>query len=314
MMNHLLHFWAGEASSHADSVDALMAAFLVLTVLLAAPVFILMAVFAVKYRRGKTANRKHAVNRNVWVEISWSLIPFVAMLVFYVWSTSLFAALYHPPANALNIDVVAKQWMWKFQHPAGQREIDELHVPAGQPVKLTMASQDVIHSLFVPALRLKQDVVPGRYTTMWFTADAPGRYALVCAQFCGANHSLMGGELVVMSATDYARWLEQSKVDSSLAEQGKALFTSRGCSGCHSPASTVHAPPLEGVYGSTVMLEGGQAVLADEQYLRDSIMLPQRQIVAGYPHIMPTYQNVLGEEDLLKLVAYLKSLRGQDKP
>lgn len=304
--------WAGEASHHAQSVDHLMEAFALLSVMLSAPVFVLMAWFAVKYRRGKTANRKHAVNRNVVLEVSWAAIPFVLILGFYVWATQLFIELYHPPGNALEIDVVAKQWMWKFQHPGGQREIDELHVPAGQPVKLVMASQDVIHSLYVPALRLKQDVVPGRYTTMWFTADKPGRYALTCAEFCGANHSVMGGDLVVMAAADYAKWLDSANVDMSLADAGKALFRSRGCSGCHGPSATVHAPSLAGLYGHQVPLENGQMVTADDQYIRDSILLPQAQIAAGYPHIMPTYKNVLSEDEVLKLVAYIKSLEGGD--
>jgi cytochrome c oxidase subunit 2 len=272
-------------------------------------VFILIVVFAVKYRRGRPANRKHPQNRNVAVEVSWSVIPFLALLGFYVWSTELFAGLHRPPADALEIDVVAKQWMWKFQHPEGQAEIDELHVPTGQPVKLTMASQDVIHSLFIPALRIKQDVVPGRYTSIWFTADKPGTYRLACSQYCGTNHSEMTGSFIAMSPADYARWLGQSSNDSSLAAEGAALFRSRGCSGCHGPASTVHAPSLVGLYGNPVPLQSGQVVVADDEYLRDSILLPQSQIAAGYPPIMPTFQNVLSEEDVLKIVAYIKSLK-----
>ena len=198
--------------------------------------------------------------------------------------------------------------MWKFQHPGGQREINELHVPVGEPVKLTMASQDVIHSLFIPALRVKQDLVPGRYTTLWFNADKPGDYWLTCAEFCGTNHSVMGGRFIVMSPGDYQKWLQQSGVDQSIAAQGAVLFRTHGCSGCHAPGATVHAPPLEGLYGRSVALEDGTTVKADDQYIRDSILLPQAQITAGYPHIMPTYQNVLGEDEVLKLVAYIKSL------
>jgi cytochrome c oxidase subunit 2 len=200
--------------------------------------------------------------------------------------------------------------MWKFRHPEGQGEINELHVPAGEPVRLVMASQDVVHSLFVPALRLKQDVVPGRYTSMWFTADMPGTYRLACAEFCGADHSGMGGSVVVMEPADYARWLEETGTDRSLAAEGAVLFRQRGCSGCHGPASTVHAPDLAGLYMRPVPLEGGGTVIADAQYLRDSILLPQAQIAAGYPPIMPTFANVLDEEEVLKLVAYIKSLKG----
>jgi cytochrome c oxidase subunit 2 len=303
-----LPLWPLEASAHSGEVDRLVIGLVILSILLSAPVFILMAAFAVKYRRGRTADRRHRIDHNMALEVSWAVIPFLLLLVFYTWSTELFLELRHPPADALEIDVVAKQWMWKFQHPGGQREINDLHVPLNRAVKLVMASQDVIHSLFVPALRLKQDVVPGRYTTLWFKADKTGSYPLRCSQFCGTDHSLMGGHLYVLSASDYARWLEQSKVDGSLAAQGATLFRDRGCSGCHGAASTVKAPSLNGLFGRPVPLENGQVVTADEQYIRDSILLPQSQIAAGYPHIMPTFQNVLSEDDVLKLVAYIKSL------
>lgn len=298
-----------EASNYSSQVDLLTFLLIVLVGGLSAPVFILMAYFAVKYRRGKPADRTHAANRNVWLEISWSIIPLIALIGFYLWSTDLFARLYHPPANALEIDVVARQWMWKFQHPEGQAEINELHVPVGEPVKLVMASQDVIHSLYLPALRIKQDVVPGRYTSEWFTASKPGIYALACAEYCGTNHSEMGGRIIVLSKADYARWLGQSSVDNSLVMAGAGLFRARGCSGCHDPGATVHAPRLDGIYGKPVALQSGGTVIADDQYLRDSILLPQSQIAAGYPAIMPTYQNVLSEDDVLKIVAYIKSLK-----
>jgi cytochrome c oxidase subunit 2 len=312
-VSHFLQLWPDQASAYSGEVDRLVLGFTVLIVLLSAPVFILMFIFAVKYRRGRVANRKHPANRNVWLEVSWSIIPFVLILGFYVWATRLFFDIHHAPAGALEIRVIAKQWMWKFQHPGGQAEIDELHVPVGETVKLTMASQDVIHSLYIPALRLKQDVVPGRYTTLWFTADKPGTYPLRCAEFCGVDHSTMGGQFFVMSATDYARWLDLSAVDQSLATQGAALFRERGCSGCHGPAATVHAPRLEGLFNSPVPLQSGEVVTADEQYIRDSILLPQSQIAAGYPAIMPTFQNILSEEDVLKLVAYIKSLATEGK-
>ncbi len=300
--------WIGEASAHAAEIDRLALALGALVVLLSAPVFVLLVVFAVKYRRGKAADRAHPINRNVWVETSWALAPLLLLLVFYVWSTGIFAGLYRPPSDALTIAVVAKQWMWKFEHPGGQREIDELHVPTGRPIELVMASQDVIHSLYIPALRLKQDVVPGRYSRMWFEADRPGVYRLTCSEFCGTDHSTMGGRFVAMTPAAYAQWLERADVDGSLAARGAALFRSHGCSGCHGPASTVHAPSLVGLYGRAVPLESGGTVRADEQYIRDSILLPQSQIAAGYPHIMPTFPNVLDEAEVLELVAYVKSL------
>lgn len=307
-MNDFITMWPGQGSDYAAEIDLLIGAFTVLIILLSAPVFILMVYFAVKYRRGKEADRKHAPDRNMWAEVSWSLIPFLLILGFYAWSTELFAGLQRAPADALPVNVIAKQWMWKFEHPGGQREINELHIPAGKPIRLTMASQDVIHSLYFPALRLKQDVVPGRYTHLWFTATKPGTYRLACAEFCGTNHSLMGGSIVVMKEENYARWLEQAGTDQSLAARGKALFTSRGCSGCHGPSATVHAPRLEGLYGRPVPLSDGSIVTADEGYIRDSILLPQSQIAAGYPPVMPTFQNVLSEEEVLQLVAYIKSL------
>ena len=308
-----LPFWPHAASAYAAEIDHLALAFTVLIVLLSAPVFFLMIAFAVKYRRGRTADRRHPVNSRIGFEISWAVIPFVAMLVFYVWSTRLYFRQHHPPSNALEIQVVAKQWMWKFQHPGGQREINELHVPIGRPILLTLASQDVIHDLYVPALRLKQDVVPGRYTSLWFNADTVGSYRLQCSQFCGADHAVMGGYLHLLSPSDYARWLEQAGTDMTLAAQGAALFRTRGCSGCHAAAATVKAPSLAGLFGHEVPLSDGSVVTADAQYIRDSILMPHAQVAAGYPDIMPTFQNVLREDDVLKLVAYIKSLAAEPR-
>ena len=300
--------WPGEISVHAAEVDRLFVSAGLLVLALAAPVFILTIAFAVKYRRGRPADRRHAPVHNVWVEIGWTIIPFLLLIVFYIQAMRLFTELHRPPADALEIDVVGKQWMWKFQHPEGQQEIDELHVPAGVPVKLTMASQDVIHSLFIPALRIKQDVVPGRYTHIWFQADEPGSYQLLCSEFCGTNHSLMGGHFIVMSPGDYSVWLRRSKVDDTLASKGAALFRSHGCSGCHGPAATVHAPSLNNLFGSTIPLQDGRLVVADAQYIRDSILQPQSEIAAGYPPIMPTFQNQLSEGEVQQLVAYIESL------
>lgn len=304
----MIDLWPPDASAYANSVDLLLAGFTVLIVALSAPVFILMAWFAIKYRRGRPADRRHPVDNSVGIETSWAVIPFLLLLGFYVWATWLFVDLHRTPADALEIDVVAKQWMWKFQHPGGQREINTLHVPVGTPVKLTMVSQDVIHSLFLPALRIKQDVVPGRTETLSFTADQVGTWRLACAEFCGTDHSTMGGTFVTMTPDDYADWLRTASADMTLAQAGADLFRARGCSGCHDAAATVHAPPLEGLYGAPVPLSDGSVVTADDAYIRDSILLPQKQIAAGYPPIMPTFANQLGEEDVLKLTAYIKSL------
>jgi cytochrome c oxidase subunit 2 len=306
--------WPQTASLYARHVDGLIWSFTALVVLLTAPVFILIFAFAVRYRRGKAADRTQPPDRSVLVETSWTLLPFLLTVGFFIYAAWLFFQLHRPPADALTIDVVAKQWMWKFQHPEGQREINTLHVPVGQPVKLIMTSQDVIHSLYLPALRIKQDVLPGRYTTLWFAADRPGVYRLHCAEFCGTDHAVMGGGLYVMTQQDYARWLQQSGVDASLAAQGAALFRQLGCSGCHGPSATVHAPKLEGVYGRQTPLSDGRIVTADEQYVHDSIVQPNRDVAAGYPDIMPTFGNVLSEEQVMQLVAYVKSLGTQEPP
>lgn len=301
-----------EASAHAAHVDQLIGAFSVLILLLAGPVIVLMFAFGIRYRRGKQVNRDHAPNRNVALEVSWTILPFLLILGFFIVSAKMFFTIHEPPADAMSISVVAKQWMWKFQHPEGQGEIDELHVPVGRPVKLVMASQDVIHSLYIPSLRLKQDVVPGRYTTMWFTADRPGVFGLACAEFCGTDHSVMGGKFIALDAADYSRWLERAPADETLAVAGAKIFRARGCSGCHGPSATVHAPRLEGLYGRAVPLASGEIVTADAQYIRDSILLPHKQVAAGYPDIMPTFANTLSEEELLMLVAYIQSLGEED--
>ena len=301
-------FWPERASVYAGHVDLLMWAFTGVVALLAGPVFLLILWFAIKYRRGQAADREHVIDQSMWIEVSWAVIPFVLTVGFFVYAAWIFVGLQRAPAGALTIDVVAKQWMWKFQHPEGQREIDDLHVPVDQPVKLVMTSQDVIHSLYLPALRIKQDVLPGRYTSLWFKADRPGTYRVICSQFCGLDHSVMGGRFIVMRQADYARWLATSQVDASLAGQGKALYARLGCGGCHDGASAVRAPSLVGLAGQATPLQDGRVVTADAQYLRDSVMAPNRDVAAGYPAAMPTYANLIGEDQVTALVAYLQSL------
>jgi cytochrome c oxidase subunit 2 len=310
-MSGYFRLWPEQASLHAEKVDQFILAFTILVAALSIPAVVLVFVFAVKYRRGKPANRRHAPNRKVWLEVSWSVIPFLTVLAFFVWSTSLFFELNRPPPGTLDIFVVAKQWMWKAEHQGGQREINELHVPVGQPVRLVMSSQDVIHSFYVPALRVKQDVLPGRVTSMWFTADRPGVYWMTCAEFCGTDHAVMGGKFYALTADEYSAWLAHSGADKTLAASGEVLFRTYGCSGCHAAGSAVHAPDLAGLYGRPVALANGDTVVADEQYIRDSILLPQKQVAAGYRPIMPTFKNILKEDQVIQLVAYIKSLRPQ---
>ena len=304
--------WPSGASHHAHQVDLLIAAFGAMVWMLALPVFVLMGIFTWRYRHGRNVNRAHSPDGNVWFEASWSAVPFVLMLGFYVVATRLFMDLQHPPGDALTINVVAKQWIWKFQHPEGAREINDLHIPVGTPVKLVMTSQDVIHSLYLPALRIKQDVLPGRYTSEWFQADRTGSFPLRCTQFCGTDHSVMGGSLIVMTRKAYADWLVHEGVaqgGGSSVARGAALYRKSGCAACHERNQGHLAPPLTSLFGADVMLNDRTHIQVDEQYLRDALVLPNKQIVAGYRPIMPSYAEALDEGQIADLIAYLKSDR-----
>jgi cytochrome c oxidase subunit II len=296
------------ASSFGGDVDllfiGLVATSLAVTVLL----FALLLTFAIRYRAGSNADRDHRIRKSWYWEISWTTVTLIGFLALFVWGASLYLAMYGGPQDALPIYVVAKQWMWKAQHPGGQREINELHVPRSQPIRLTMASEDVIHSFFVPAFRVKHDVVPGRYQTLWFKADKAGVFQLLCAEFCGTDHSRMTGRIIVMEAADYSSWLSQQDVTGTLASEGAELFRQLGCSGCHIGQGTVRAPPLEGLYGRNVPLQDGTFTIADDRYLRDSILLPNSQVVAGYAPLMPSFAGRVSEDELIRLVAYIKSL------
>jgi len=237
-------------------------------------------------------------------------VPFGLAMVMYVWGASVFFTAVRPPPDALDVYVVGKQWMWKFQHTEGQREINDLHVPLGRSVRLTMTSEDVIHSFFVPAFRVKQDVLPGRYTTTWFNATKPGTYHLFCAEYCGTVHSGMIGHVVVMEPTQYESWLGTGAVEGSLASAGEKLFQDLACNTCHTGDAQARGPNLRGLLGRSVALEGGGTIIADETYIRESVLDPRAKIVAGFQPIMPTYQGLVTEEQLLSLVAYLKSLAG----
>ena len=231
------------------------------------------------------------------------------MLIMFWWGARVYVAMATPPPNATDLYVVGKQWMWKIQYPEGQREINELHVPVGKPVKLTLASEDVIHSFFIPAFRVKHDVVPGRYDTMWFTATKPGRYHLFCAEYCGTEHSGMVGWVTVMSEPDYENWLTGGGSEGTMVQQGERLFQQLGCSTCHLLDQQGRCPIMRGVYGSHVLLRDGKTVVADDAYIRESILNPNAKIVSGFkPDVMPTFQGQISEEGLLQLIVYIKSL------
>lgn len=296
------------ATAFGVSVDALFYALVIVSGAMVLLVSTLIVVFCVRYRRGRAADRSTGRFYGRHLEYVWIGLPLLIFLSFFAWGASVFMELQKIPENSLRIQGVAKQWMWKFYHPGGQREINTLHLPVGRPIVVQLASEDVVHSFFVPHFRIKQDVVPGRYTHVWFQIDKPGLYRLFCAEYCGTEHSQMRGAVRALSATDYSRWLDSRNPAQSLTRAGEQLFRRLGCSGCHAEPSTVHAPDLTGLFGRVVHLSDGRRIEADRAYIRDSILLPEKDIVAGYEAIMPSFAGQLSEEETLKLVSYIRSL------
>jgi len=301
-------FYPAAASKVAQDADHLYWAMLCLSAAMMIVVFGPMIYFLFKYRRGRKADRTPVKLPETKIEIIWTIIPLVVFTGLFAWGANVYWTIERPPPDAMNIYVVGKQWMWKIQHPEGNREINELHVPVGRNIRLTIASQDVIHSFFLPEFRIKQDAVPGRYSTLWFNARKLGTFHLFCSEYCGTHHSAMIGWVVVMTPDGYQRWLTQGAPGPTMAQAGERLFREYGCSGCHVNSTTVRAPPLAGVFGRPVPLASGQIVTADEAYLRDSILLPAKDVVAGYTNDMPSFQGHLSEDDLMKIIAYLKSI------
>jgi cytochrome c oxidase subunit II len=294
-------------SGHAIAIDHFFFALTALSVLVSALVFGLIAALSVRYRAG--GPHAGGARPGIELEITWTVATFFLFLFIFWWAASSELQALHAPSNTLDIHVVAKQWMWKAQQPNGIREINEIHAPIDTPVRLIMTSEDVIHSMFLPALRIKQDVLPDRYTYLWFTAKKAGVYHLLCTQFCGTEHSRMTGRLVLMAPQDYARWTAMRPQSQSLAAQGESLFRSLGCSGCHGPNSSVHAPDLAGVYVRAVHLSDGRTITADDAYIRDSILLPNKDIVAGFEPVMPSFAKIVSEDQTEMLIAYIKSLQ-----
>jgi cytochrome c oxidase subunit 2 len=299
------------AASTGAQTDLLLLGLLAVSLAVLGLVFGLMLVYAIRYRHNSPIDRGALAEKSFRFEMSWTVGTLAIFFGLFIWGSLIYVKLYQPPANALKIYVVAKQWMWKIEHAGGQREINALHVPIDTPVELIMTSEDVIHDFFVPAFRVKRDVLPGQYETMWFRPDRIGTYHLFCSQFCGTAHSSMIGDVVVMSAPDYAKWLTSNDAGGTLADQGRALFIRYGCAGCHLGGGTVRAPSLAGLYGSPVPLSDGSTVIADDRYIRDSIMQPKSQVVASYEPVMPSFANVIGEDDLVRLVAYIHSLAAE---
>jgi cytochrome c oxidase subunit II len=312
-MRSSLPLFPEQASTFAERVDALYYYLLSVSGFFVLLIFALIFYFAVKYRRRSEGEQTPPILGSIPLEVAWIVIPFILVMIMFVWGASLYFTAFSPPANAMEIFVIGKQWMWKVQHPEGRREIDELHVPVGYPVKLTITSQDVIHSFYIPAFRIKMDAVPGRYTSTWFEASKTGTFHLFCAEYCGTPHAGMGGRVVVMKPSEYEQWLRTGAPEESLVAAGGRLFQQLGCSGCHSQNSIARAPLLDGVYGKPVPLQSGQVVLADESYIRDSILLPQKDVVAGYAPVMPPFQGRISEEELMQIIAYIRFL-GEEGP
>ncbi|MES2184046.1 MAG: cytochrome c oxidase subunit II [Pseudomonadota bacterium] len=296
---------AQSASTAAGHTDALFLAMLLLCGGMALLLAFLVVFFAIKYRAGSDADRTAPPSNARGLEAAWTAIPLVLFLGIFLWAAYDYVQQKSAPADALPVYVTGKQWMWKLQHRSGRREINELHVPLGQPVKLIMTSEDVIHSFFIPAFRLKQDLVPGRYTSLWFTATQLGDFRIFCAEYCGSEHSAMIGRVVVMAPAAFARWLAEGPAEPGLVARGAELFRTHGCSGCHAAGSTVHAPLLDGLAGRTVHLQDGRTVVADETYIRDALLLPQKDVVAGFEPVMPSFAGQLSEDDVQALIAYL---------
>ena len=305
-----------QASTVAGQVDALFLFLVAITVFFTGLIFLLVVVFALKYRRRSDDERPKAIHGSLVLEAFWTVVPLGIALAIFVWGTYLYYVISRPPAAAMEIYVVGKQWMWKLQHPTGQREINELHVPVNRPVRLTMTSEDVIHSFYVPAFRIKADVVPGKYTSTWFEATKTGEYHLFCAEYCGTSHAVMGGRIVVMEPAEYERWLTGGASAESLPAAGEALFARLACNTCHKSDGSGRGPSLVGKFGKTEKLASGETVAVDESYVRESILNPQAKITTGYPPIMPTFKGLVTEDQLLQLIAYIKSLKmdGQAKP
>ena len=296
-----------QASSISVEVDRLLYFLVAVSVFFTALIFVAIFYFAVRYRRRSETELPRDVHSGLTLEILWTVIPFGITMIMFAWGASIFFTESRPPDDAMQIYVVGKQWMWKLQHMEGNREINELHIPVGRSVKLTMTSEDVIHSFFVPAFRTKQDVVPGRYTTTWFKATKPGKYHLFCAEYCGTNHSAMIGWVYAMEPQDYQQWLSGTP-KGTLTEAGAQLFNDLACVNCHHADGSGRCPSLVNVYGSTVKLADGGTVKADEAYIRESILNPAAKVVQGYQPLMPTFQGQVTEEQVVDLIEYVKSL------
>lgn len=314
-MNSMFQLFPERASTLAGELDALFMFLVAITVFFTIGISLVVVLFALRYRRRHESEQPVQIEGSLLLEITWTVIPLIIALSTFFWGTRLYLKQANRPADTVPIYVVGKQWMWKIQHPDGRREINQLHVPTGTKFRLVMTSEDVIHSFYIPAFRLKMDVVPGRYSSTWFEATREGTYHLFCAEYCGTSHSAMKGEVIVMSPIAYEQWLggQAGARKETMAEAGKRLFTERACVTCHDGAPGAQGPVLNGVFGSAVELANGQVVTADESYIRESILKPQAKMVRGFAPVMPTFDGQLNEEQILQLIAYIRTLQTAER-
>jgi len=309
-MQSWIPFIPESASTMSWKVDALYFYLSGVTVFFTLLISAILVFFVIRYRRRTPYEIPRPIAGSHKLETLWTVIPFVIAMTMFAWGASVYFEQYSPPKNAIEIYVVGKQWMWKIQHSTGQREINELHIPVGRKVKLIMTTEDVIHDFFVPAFRIKADVVPGRYTSEWFEATKPGTYHLFCAEYCGMNHSGMIGSVIVMEPREFDNWLSGNTGNQTPAVAGQQLYQSLGCVSCHGAnGEGGRGPTLAGLFGRQTLLSTGQTVRADEAYIRESIINPQAKLVAGFGPIMPTFQGQVSEDQLVQLLAFIKSLQ-----
>jgi cytochrome c oxidase subunit 2 len=297
-----------QASTIAKSVDYLHFFLTGVTLFFTALIFLIIFIFMIKYRRRSPHDRPPQIDYNIPLEVLWTVIPTLLVAIIFFWGSSLYFRNADPPPGSMEIFVTGRQWMWKVEHPEGQREINELHVPINRPVKLTITSEDVIHDFYIPAFRVKKDAVPGRYTSLWFDATELGTFHIFCGQYCGAFHASMIGSVVVMQQDEYERWLASRATAQNMETAGQQLFAQYSCNSCHAADGAGNGPSLARVYGQPVHLSSGATILADDDYLRESIVRPAAKVVAGYQPVMPVYQGRLNEEQILDLIAYIRSL------
>ena len=307
-----LRFWPDSASSVSGEINLFFIVMLVLCGTVAVAIAAFIVYCGVRYRRRHANDMGAQVRNNFPVEFAWTVIPFILFMCMFAWGAKLYFDVERPPADAIEMFAVGKQWMWKIQHPEGQREINTLHIPVGRPVRLTMTSEDVIHSFFVPAFRTKQDVVPGRYTTTWFQATKPGKYHLFCAEYCGTNHSQMIGWVYALDPQQYQQWLQQGGAEGSLASSGEKLFHQFACANCHHFDGHGPGPDLRGLYGNQVQLSDDSIVPASDAYIRRKLMDPRATTVKGFDKtVMPDFSHLINEEEAIQLIAYIRSLGPQ---